>query len=140
MVPQWRIQDFPEEGAPTYDFAKFSQKLHEIERISTPGGGHVSLVPALRFATVPNNTSFEQLYIALCFYRPQTKFWARYCFYTCLSFCPRGEGIGGVCPIACWGTHPPGRPPSLGRHPPIPRQTPPDTTEYSQQAGGTHPT
>ena len=45
MVPQWRIQDFPEEGAPTlggaptYDFAKFFQKLHEIERISTPGGG-----------------------------------------------------------------------------------------------------
>ena len=26
-------------GAPTYDFAKFSQKLHEIERISAPGGG-----------------------------------------------------------------------------------------------------
>ena len=41
---QWRIQDFPEEGvptprgAPTYDFAKFSQKLHEIERIWAPGG------------------------------------------------------------------------------------------------------
>ena len=26
-------------GAPTYDFAKFSQKLHEIERIWTRGGG-----------------------------------------------------------------------------------------------------
>ena len=26
-------------GAPTYDFAKFSQKLHEIERIWVPGGG-----------------------------------------------------------------------------------------------------
>ena len=26
-------------GAPTYDFAKFSQKLHEIERNFTPGGG-----------------------------------------------------------------------------------------------------
>ena len=25
-------------GAPTYDFAKISQKLHEIERIWTPGG------------------------------------------------------------------------------------------------------
>ena len=39
---QWRIQDFPEVGrqpsmgAPTYDFAKISQKLHEIERIWTP--------------------------------------------------------------------------------------------------------
>ena len=42
---QWRIQDFPEvgaptlQGAPTYDFAKISQKLHKIERIWTPGGG-----------------------------------------------------------------------------------------------------
>ena len=27
------------EGAPTYDFAKFSQKLHEIERIWAPRGG-----------------------------------------------------------------------------------------------------
>ena len=26
-------------GMPTYDFAKFSLKLHEIERIWTPGGG-----------------------------------------------------------------------------------------------------
>ena len=42
---QWRIQDFPEEGAPTYDFAKFSQKLHEIERIWTPRGRF--LAPAL---------------------------------------------------------------------------------------------
>ena len=38
---QWRIQDFPEVGAqtlqaaPTYDFAKYSQKLHKIERIWT---------------------------------------------------------------------------------------------------------
>ena len=44
---QWRIQDFTEVGAPTlggvgaptYDFAKFSQKLHEIERIWNPRGG-----------------------------------------------------------------------------------------------------
>ena len=42
---QWQIQDFPEvgaptlRGAPTYDFAKISQKLHEIERIWTPRGG-----------------------------------------------------------------------------------------------------
>ena len=41
MFCQWRIQDFLEVGAPnlqgvpTYDFAKFSQKLHEIERIWT---------------------------------------------------------------------------------------------------------
>ena len=40
---QWRIQDFPEEGAPTLKEAIiwpfFSQKLHEIERIWTPPGG-----------------------------------------------------------------------------------------------------
>ena len=28
-------------GAPTYNFAKFSQKLHEFERIWTPGGARV---------------------------------------------------------------------------------------------------
>ena len=44
---QWRIQDFSEEGAPRYEFAKFSQKLHEIERIWTPGGGGTSLAPPL---------------------------------------------------------------------------------------------
>ena len=50
---QWRIQDFPEEGAPTpggaptYDFAIFSQKLHEIERIWAPRRGRTSLAPPL---------------------------------------------------------------------------------------------
>ena len=29
-------------GVPTYDFAKFSQKLHEFERIWTPRGAHPS--------------------------------------------------------------------------------------------------
>ena len=29
----------PGGGAPTYNFAKISQKLHEMERIWTPGGG-----------------------------------------------------------------------------------------------------
>ena len=55
---QWRIQDFPEEGAPTlqggaptYDFAKISQKLHEIERIWTPGGGRASKILLCRSAT-----------------------------------------------------------------------------------------
>ena len=49
---QWWIQDFyevggtnPGGGEPTYDFAKISQKLHEIERIWTRG--YVSLVPPL---------------------------------------------------------------------------------------------
>ena len=53
---QWRIQDFPEEGAPTlrgaptYDFAKFPQKLHETERIWPPGGA--SKILLCRSATV----------------------------------------------------------------------------------------
>ena len=34
-------------GAPTYDFATFSQKLHEIERIWTSRGGRASLTPPL---------------------------------------------------------------------------------------------
>ena len=35
-------------GAPTYDFANFSQKLHEIERIwARGGGGGASLAPPL---------------------------------------------------------------------------------------------
>ena len=49
-VLQWRIQDFSKEGvptprgAPTYDFAEFSQKLHEIERIWT-GGARIIRAP-----------------------------------------------------------------------------------------------
>ena len=43
-------------GAPTYDFVKFSQKLHEIERIWTPGGGaHPKFYyvdPPLKLATL----------------------------------------------------------------------------------------
>ena len=39
-------------GAPTYDFAKISQKLHEIERIWTPrGGGRASKILLCRSAT-----------------------------------------------------------------------------------------
>ena len=35
-------------NSPTYDFAKISQKLHEIERIWAPGGmGGLSLAPPL---------------------------------------------------------------------------------------------
>ena len=37
---------------PTYDFAKFSQKFHEIERILTPGRGRASLTPPYRSANV----------------------------------------------------------------------------------------
>ena len=40
---QWRIQDFPEGNATTpksYYFQIFCRKLHENERIWTPGGVH----------------------------------------------------------------------------------------------------
>ena len=43
----------PPGGAPTYDFAKFSQKLHEIERIWTPGGGGAS--PKFYYVDLPLN-------------------------------------------------------------------------------------
>ena len=32
---------FPRVGAPTHDFAKFSQKLYEVERIWTPPPPHL---------------------------------------------------------------------------------------------------
>ena len=89
----------------------------------------------------------------------------RLCFYTCLSFCPRG----GVCLSACWDTtplgadpphrHPPGANTPLGADTPWeqtpPEQTPPgaDTLPRSRNpprsrhppematvADGTHPT
>ena len=52
---QWRIQDFPEEGAltpkgPTYYLANLSRKLHENEEILGQRGG-ASLTPPLRSAT-----------------------------------------------------------------------------------------
>ena len=39
---------------------------------------------------------FKMLHLPNC-YRPQTKFWARYCFYTCVSFCSQEEWWVGVC-------------------------------------------
>ena len=55
---QWRIQDFPEEGAPTpgggaptYDFVNFCRKLHENEEILAARGGRASPAPPLRSAT-----------------------------------------------------------------------------------------
>ena len=40
-----RGHQLPGVGAPTYDFAKFSQKLHEIERIQTPREGCIPHAP-----------------------------------------------------------------------------------------------
>ena len=34
------------QGAPTYDFVKFSQQLHEIERIWIPKGSRIPRVPS----------------------------------------------------------------------------------------------
>ena len=49
---QWRIQDFPEEGAPTprggaptYDFAKFLKNCMKLKEFGPPGGA--SLTPPL---------------------------------------------------------------------------------------------
>ena len=55
---QWRIQDSPEEGAPTpkggvnIRFCQKFLKLYEIKRIWTPGGGGgASLASPIRSAT-----------------------------------------------------------------------------------------
>ena len=51
--------DFPKVGAPTHDFAKFSQKLHEIERIwTTAGGAHP---PPLRYTNEVEYTFTDQI-------------------------------------------------------------------------------
>ena len=50
-------------GVPTYDFAKISQKLHEIERIWTPRGAHIPRPPRdpplkmLLFVSMINKTN-----------------------------------------------------------------------------------
>ena len=76
---QWRIQDFPEEGAPTlqggaptYDFAKFSQKLHEIERIWAPRGGARPSRP-LRSATVMDE-AYKKINLTLKFRHNEVNF------------------------------------------------------------------
>ena len=51
-------------GAPTYDFAKFSQKLHEIERIWAPEGGGVPRAP-LRSATVYSQCYFVHWHLRM---------------------------------------------------------------------------
>ena len=46
-------------GVPTYDFAKFSQKLHEIERIWTPRGARVPHAPSLDLPLMPDYCPFQ---------------------------------------------------------------------------------
>ena len=61
---QWRIQDFSEVGAPTLQgrFCQNFQKLHEIERIWTPGGRPSR---PLRSATDYTYRIYQYLFIAL---------------------------------------------------------------------------
>ena len=51
-------------GAPTYDFAKISPKLHEIERIWTPGGGR----PKFYYVDPPLETAL-QMYVSSYIYQ-----------------------------------------------------------------------
>ena len=55
MSPRWERQlsgRLGGLGAPTYDFVKYSQRLHEIKRILTPGGfTRASLDPPLKWVT-----------------------------------------------------------------------------------------
>ena len=74
---QRQIQDFPEVGAPTlrggaptYDFAKFSQKLHGIERIWTRGDPKFLLC---RSATGVSLSA--QFYSFWCSYVVFRRFW-----------------------------------------------------------------
>ena len=60
LAVQWRIQDIPEEVAPTlrwaprYDFIKISRKLHEIkENLAPMGGLHPPLDPPLHWTVGP---------------------------------------------------------------------------------------
>ena len=46
-------------GAPTYDFAKFSQKLHEIERIWAPRGARGTRTPPFRSTTENRSVHFH---------------------------------------------------------------------------------
>ena len=67
---QWSVADprFPQGGAanspgeaPTYDFAKFSEKLHEIERIWAPRGGtHPCCTPRSATPDRKNFLSFSK--------------------------------------------------------------------------------
>ena len=41
----------PSRGTPTYNFVKFSEKLHEIEKILSRGGGGGGMAPIPKSAT-----------------------------------------------------------------------------------------
>ena len=90
------------------------------------------------------------------FYRPSTKFGARYCFYTCLSFCPWESLYDATSCLAVWSDVPssetsvPGPVPSRGvwrvsvqgglTPRGVPTETPPGqiTSPPIRKAGSTH--
>ena len=59
---------------------------------------------------------------------------ARLCFYMCLWFCSQAGGEG-VCPSACWDTHPPEQTPPRSRHPPLGADTPWPGSRHPPAAG-----
>ena len=77
----------PGGGAPTYDFAKFSQKLHEIERIWAPRGeGLASKILLYRSATGPPQNDWPKFSVeckvpipefCACHYQGEI-FWSRF--------------------------------------------------------------
>ena len=69
MIPnQWRIQDFPQGGAPTPKIAIifhiFAENCMKMKEFGPPGGGRASLAPPLGSANA-NNTHFQQTYLYL---------------------------------------------------------------------------
>ena len=105
-------------GAPTYDFAKFSQKLHEIERIWTRGEDVPRFTPWIRYCT-------EELLpriITAC-----NSSCGKECFYIRVSRILSTGGGGGRCiPVFLWADTP------IGRHPPH-WQTPPPPDRHPTQ-------
>ena len=63
---QWRIQDFPQGGAPTTKsaiiFQIFAENCMKMKEFGPPGGGRASLAPPLRSANVyGSNSSYLHL-------------------------------------------------------------------------------
>ena len=86
---QWRIQDFPEVGASTYNFVKFSQELHEIERIWPQEGGGGSKSLLCRSATANVSIHLEALVILISTSRDIISTTLKKCTYFFYFYPPR---------------------------------------------------
>ena len=87
ISPRWGRQ--LSKGGPTYDFAKFSQKLHEIERIWTPSWG-ASLAAPIRSATDEGSPLridqlFKKIQMAWYISKSYLSLWG----WLCTCFCNR---------------------------------------------------